>query len=198
MALLGEWYGGAAQGCDDVVMVTLGTGVGGAAMIGGRLLRGRHLQAGCMGGHIPARFDGRTCTCGAIGCVEAEASGWALPAICREWPGFAASALSASKTLNFAALFEAARAQDRVAREIRDRCLQVWGAGLVGLVHAYDPEMIVVGGAVMGSAGEIIPALSERVANHSCSPWGTVAGVPARLANHAALLGAVPLLTGQC
>jgi len=74
MALLGERHAGAAAGCDDVVMVTLGTGVGGAAMIGGRLLRGRHFQAGCLGGHLPVRFDGRRCICGAVGCVETEAS----------------------------------------------------------------------------------------------------------------------------
>ena len=70
---------GAARGCDNVVMITLGTGIGGAAMIEGKLLRGKHAQAGCLGGHLPAKVGGRACTCGAIGCLEAEASGWALP-----------------------------------------------------------------------------------------------------------------------
>jgi glucokinase len=198
MALLGEWHAGAARGCDDLVMVTLGTGVGGAAMISGRLLRGRHLQAGCMGGHLPAKFDGRPCVCGAIGCVEAEASGWALPEICRTWPGFEGSLLADSPALTFVTLFAKAREGDRVASEIRDQCLQVWGAGLVGLVHAYDPEMIVVGGAVMGSADQILPALRERVATYSWTPWGTVKVVPASLGNRAALLGAIPLLARKC
>lgn len=70
MALLGERHASAAQGFDDVVMVTLGTGVGGAAMMQGRLVRGKHFQGGCLGGHLPARFDGRECICGNIGCVE--------------------------------------------------------------------------------------------------------------------------------
>jgi glucokinase len=198
MALLGERHAGAAQGWDDVVMVTLGTGVGGAAMIDGRLLRGKHFQAGCLGGHLGAKFDGRGCVCGAVGCVEAEASGWALPEICRAWPGFAESMLAREGNLNFAQLFDCARAGDRVAAEIVDRSIRVWAAGLVGLIHAYDPELIVVGGAVMGSADRILPALQQSVQSHAWTPWGTVGVRAARLGNQAALLGAVPLLAGSC
>ena len=66
MALLGENYAGAARGFSDAVMITLGTGVGGAALIEGKLLRGKHMQAGCLGGHIPVLFSGRRCTCGNI------------------------------------------------------------------------------------------------------------------------------------
>src|ERR1039457_5076811 len=57
MALLGERHAGAARGCDNVVTITLGTGIGGAAMIEGKLLRGKHAQAGCLGGHLPAKVD---------------------------------------------------------------------------------------------------------------------------------------------
>jgi len=70
LALLGERHAGAAQGTDDAVMMTLGTGIGGVAMIEGRLLRGKHFQAGVLGGHLVADFDGRPCTCGGVGCVE--------------------------------------------------------------------------------------------------------------------------------
>ena len=94
LALLGERHAGAAQGTDDAVMMTLGTGIGGVALIGGRLLRGKHFQAGVLGGHLVADFEGRPCTCGGVGCVEAEASSWALPDICRATPGFEASALA--------------------------------------------------------------------------------------------------------
>ncbi len=108
MALLGERHAGAARGCDDVVMITLGTGIGGAAMIEGKLLRGKHAQAGCLGGHLPAKVGGRLCTCGAIGCLEAEASGWSLPLLAREWKGFAASKLATQEHINFRTLFELA------------------------------------------------------------------------------------------
>ena len=194
MALLGERWAGAARGSDDVVMVTLGTGVGGAAMMEGRLLRGKHFQGGCLGGHLPALFDGRVCICGNRGCVEAEASTWALPEICASWPGFSASSLAGETVLDFAALFCAAAAGDAVACEIRARCLRVWGAGVVGLIHAYDPEVVVLGGAVMNSAGQILPHLQDHVNRHAWTPWGKVELRAAELGSRAALLGAVPLL----
>ncbi len=197
MALLGERHAGAARGCDDVVMITLGTGIGGAAMIEGKLLRGKHAQAGCLGGHLPAKVGGRPCTCGAIGCMEAEASGWALPIMAREWKGFSASALSRAETMNFQTLFEAADSGDRVASEIRDYCLNVWASGAVGLIHAYDPERIVIGGGVMRRASLILPYIQDYVNKHAWTPWGKVQVVAAQLGNDAGMFGAVPLLTGN-
>ncbi|MGA7635060.1 MAG: ROK family protein [Terriglobales bacterium] len=196
MALLGERHVGAAQGCDNLVVITLGTGIGGAAMIEGKLLRGRHAQAGCLGGHLPAKVGGRACTCGAIGCLEAEASGWALPLMAHEWPGFAASKL-ARQNVNFQMLFELAEAGDRVAAEIREYCLEVWAAGAVGLIHAYDPEKIVIGGGVMRSASVILPYIQTYVNEHAWTPWGKVEIAAAQLGNDAGLFGAIPLLTGN-
>ena len=119
LALLGECYAGAAQGETEVVMFTLGTGIGGVAMIDGHLLRGKHDQAGVLAGHVPVTLHGRRCTCGALGCAESEASGWALPLVAREWPGFDSSAL-ASRTIDFENLFACSAAGDRVSREIVD------------------------------------------------------------------------------
>ncbi len=196
MALLGEWYAGAGRGCDDVVMITLGTGIGGAAMIEGKLLRGKHAQAGNLGGHIPVLFNGRPCTCGAVGCAEAEAAGWSLSYVLREWPGFAESHM-ATEPLNFERLFYWARQGDRVAQEVRDRCLQVWAADAVGLVHSFDPELIVIGGGVMRSADVIIPFIEKYVHKHAWTPWGKVKVRAAELGNDAGLLGAIPLLSRQ-
>jgi glucokinase len=195
MALLGECYGGAARGFSDVVMMTLGTGIGGVAMIEGKLLRGKHSQAGCLGGHIPVLFDGRPCTCGAIGCAEAEASGWALPGIVRDWPRASASALSKYPNIEFKDLFKEATNGDDVALAIRDRCLKVWATDAVGLVHAFDPDLIVIGGGVMESADVIIPAIESHVQKHSWTPWGKVQVKRAELGNNAALVGAIPLLS---
>jgi glucokinase len=197
MALLGERHTGAARGCDDVVMITLGTGIGGAAMIEGKLLRGKHAQAGCLGGHLPAKVGGRPCTCGAIGCLEAEASGWSLPFLAREWQGFAASKLASQDNIDFKTLFGKAEAGDRVAVEILDYCLKVWATGAVGLIHAYDPERIVIGGGVMSRAALIIPYIQAYVNEHAWTPWGKVKIVAAQLGNDAGLFGAIPLLTGN-
>ncbi len=195
MALLGEWYAGAAKGADDVVMITLGTGIGGAAMAGGKLYRTKQVQGGCLGGHIPALFTGRKCTCGGFGCMEAEASGWALPLIAREWPGFERSRLATVKHIDFRSVFEFAREGDAVSTAVRDRCLHVWACGTVGLIHAYGPERVVIGGGVMRSADVILPYIQEYVRKYSWTPSGTVLILPAALGNDAGLLGAIPLLT---
>jgi len=197
MALLGERHAGAARGCDNVVMITLGTGIGGAAMIEGKLLRGRHAQAGCLGGHLPAKVGGRPCTCGAIGCLEAEASGWSLPFLASEWPGFSASRLAGEENIDFKTLFALADSGDRVAVEVLDYCLKVWAAGAVGLIHAYDPERIVIGGGVMRNAAIILPYIQAYVNQHAWTPWGKVEIVAAQLGNNAGLFGAIPLLTGN-
>ena len=197
LALLGESYGGAARGFGDVVMMTLGTGIGGVAMIEGKLLRGKHAQAGCLGGHIPVLFNGRPCTCGGIGCAEAEASGWSLPGIVQNIPGFSESTLSRLPHVGFKQLFEEAASGDKVALAVRDRCLNIWAADAVALVHAYDPEIIVIGGGVMESADIIIPYIESYVQKYAWTPWGKVQIRPAQLANNAALLGTVPLLTEQ-
>jgi len=197
LALLGEWYAGAARGFDDVVMMTLGTGIGGAAMIEGKSLRGKHSQAGCLGGHIPVLFNGRPCTCGGIGCAEAEASGWSLPGIARDFPGISESSLSSYQHVGFRQLFEEAQRGDKAALAIRERCLNVWAADAVALVHAYDPEIIVIGGGVMKSANVIIPYVEAHVQKYAWTPWGKVRVRPAELSNNAALVGAIPLLSEE-
>lgn len=194
LALLGERQAGAAAGFDDIVMVTLGTGVGGAAMMGGQLVRGRHYQAGCLGGHLLARYGGRECTCGALGCIEAEASTWALPAICREHPAYEASPLAKLPKIGFAELVRTAGEGDDCASDIFARCVDVWSAGVVSLIHAYDPEVVVMGGGVMSAAGRILPAISEYVQRRAWTPWGQVQVRGAALGDTAALLGALPLL----
>lgn len=194
LALLGERQAGAAAGFDDIVMMTLGTGVGGAAMMGGRLVRGRHYQAGCLGGHLLARYGGRECTCGAAGCIEAEASTWALPAMCREHPDYPASPLAELPKIGFEELIRCAGEGDLCASGVFERCLDVWSAGVVSLIHAYDPEVVVIGGGVMSAAHRILPAVSAYVHRRAWTPWGKVQVRAASLGDTAALLGALPLL----
>lgn len=193
LALLGERHAGAAQGIDDVVMFTLGTGIGGVAMIGGKLLKGKHGQAGVLGGHVPVNFSGRRCTCGNIGCAESEASGWSLPLVCESWPDFSKSALAACE-INFENLFAVAESGDRIAIAIRDRCMTAWGAAAVAAIHAFDPELLVYGGGVMKSGAAIVPVIQEYIDRHAWTPWGKVRVAPAELGNDAALLGVVPLV----
>ena len=197
LALLGERYAGAARNCDDVVMITLGTGIGAAAMSEGRLWRGKHSQAGCLGGHLPVAFEGRPCSCGAVGCAEAEASSVSLPDVCHAHPGFSQSSLATETHITFEKLFRHFAQGDRVAQDVTNRCLRVWAANIVGLIHAYDPELVIVGGGVMKSVTHILPFLQAYVQNHAWTPWGKVRVRVSELDNNAALLGAIPLLEGM-
>lgn len=197
MALMGEHYAGAGRGVDNLVMMTLGTGIGSATLLNGTLLRGAHAHAGCLGGHLTAKFDGRLCHCGNIGCAEAEASGWSMPLIAAEWPGFAESALAPLQKVGFRELFALAEQGDTVACGVRERCLRVWAANAVSLIHAYDPEMLILGGGVMQEPGPVLAFVQEYVNAHTWSSWGKTKIAAAALGNKAALLGAVPLLTEE-
>jgi glucokinase len=193
-ALAGEWQFGAARGCRSAVMMTLGTGIGASAIIDGVPLRGQHGQAGCLGGHLVANFDGRECLCGNIGCAESEASTWALPAQARTHSSFRLSRLRREKKLDYAAVFRAAASGDALAVELRDRAIRVWSACLVSLIHAYDPECAVVGGGIMRSGTEILPQIRHYVARRAWTPWGRVKIKPAALGNDAGMLGVARLL----
>jgi glucokinase len=187
LALRGEMYAGAAQGAKDVVMFTLGTGIGGVVAMGGEPFLGTRGQAGVLGGHIPVREGGRRCTCGGVGCAEAEAGGWALPTICREWPGFAASLL-ADSTLNFKSLFRLSAEGDKVATEVVDHCVNIWAMMTVAAVHTFDPDMIVFGGGVMQAGDRILPRIRSHVERHTWTRWNKPI-VAAELGERAAALG---------
>ena len=197
LALLGETAVGAARGANDVVMVTLGTGVGGAAMLGGRLLRSRAGQAGCLGGHLPINFRGRRCACGAIGCAESEASSAVLPMLCREHPYFQTSRLSLEPLLDFETVFRASDDGDPVARDVIGHCTEAWSALTVGLIHAYGPELVIFGGGVLQRGDSLLTYIRTYVERHM---WRTTRGVPrivlGELGHHAALLGG-PVLFGD-
>jgi glucokinase len=193
-ALHGEHYCGAGEEYSDILLLTLGTGIGSAMMVGGAPYRTRHVQGGNLGGHIPVALQGRRCTCGAIGCMEAEASSWSLPAIASEWPGLHASSLSETSSIDFKELFRHADIGDAVAQQIVDHCIHVWSVGIVGLVHAYGPERIIVGGGIMSQAERILPRIAAYVKQYAWTPSGSISIVPAKLGNYAALHGALPIL----
>lgn len=196
LALLGEHAAGAARGFEDVVMVTLGTGIGAAAMLQNRLLRSHMGQAGTLGGHLSVSFGGRPCKCGAIGCAEAEASTAALPVMCLDWPGFPDSMLARESRLDFATLFRAKDAGDSVARELLRHCIEVWSALAVNLVNAYGPQILLFGGGVMERGEEILGAIRAYVEQHA---WRTSRGMAqieaATLGQEAALIGAEALFS---
>jgi glucokinase len=196
-ACLGEWRHGAGRGSDDLVMLTLGTGIGCSVILRGRPLRGKHFQAGVLGGHLIGNPDGAPCAvCPGTGCYEAESASLSLPRLAQGDPRFAGSCLAKAATIDFAAVFKGAAAGDALAQEIRDRNIRWWSALAVSLIHAYDPDRVVVGGAVARDAAVILPAMQAYVNRHA---WivEPVEFRAAELGNDAGLVGAATLLSQE-
>jgi len=197
MACIGEWRSGAGRGVDHLVMMTLGTGLGTSAILDGRVLRGVHGQAGVLGGHLTVRYGGRACSCGNLGCAEAEASTAFLADLAASRPDFAASALAREPLLDFAAVFRQAAAGDSCAVALRDHSLLVWASLAVNLIHCYDPQLVILGGGIMASADVVLPAVREHVRRHAHTPWGQVRVEASALGDQAALVAAEWLLEEQ-
>ena len=190
MALIGEWKYGAGKGYENIVMVTLGTGVGSAVLIEGKLLKGKHFQAGNLGGHFTVNHRGTICTCGNIGCMESEASTWRLPELIKTNTAYISSSLRNENLLDYETLFNHADKNDPLAKEILDHCFSVWSAGLINMIHAFDPEIIIISGGIMNSGSVIIPKIQQRINSFAWTPWGKVKILKAQNYELASLYGA--------
>lgn len=197
MATVGEWKLGAGRGCNDLVMATYGTGIGTSVVLNGQILRGKHFQAGCLGGHFIVNYKGNDCTCGSIGCVEAEASSININSLVRNHPYFCRSTLKNRGAIDFLELFTAAQKGDCVAKAIKDHFIEIWSAGIITYIHAYDPEKIILGGGVLNSSEEIIPFIKEKVLKYAWTPWGTVDIQVGELGDFAGASGAVYCLINK-
>lgn len=194
LALLGEHAFGAAQGADDAVMITLGTGIGGSAMLNGRLLESKHGLAGMIGGHLPVVLDGRVCSCGNRGCAESEAATTFLDKVFDQVAEAGGGSFTGHRPCGFAELFDAADQDDKPARAVLDYCMRVWSVLTVSLIHAYDPEVVVYGGSVLKRSRDILPRLQEYVNAHAWTPGRNVPLRVSTFGSDAALLGAIPLI----
>lgn len=188
LAAVGEWKYGAGRGLQNLVMMTIGTGIGTGVVIDGRVLYGEHFQAGSLGGHFVVDYRGRTCTCGNVGCVEAMASSFFLPAIVCEHPLLSAAFKGRAGALDFRDIFRMAEAGDVDAILLRNECMDVWSAAIVTYIHAYDPEVVVLGGGIMKSKEVILPYLRDRVGRLAWCPTARVRIVASELGDNAAVL----------
>ncbi len=168
VAMAGEMVWGAARDRQNVIMLTLGAGVGGAAIVNGQLLRG---QAGLGGqlGHITVEPDGAPCSCGNRGCLETVFSARAI-----EGQAWAAVHRGCSSTLtrlfreqpqlaSCRTVFQAASEGDELAGTILSGAIAKLAAAIAGLLHVFDPELVIVGGAVADAGDGLIEPLQEEV-----------------------------------
>jgi glucokinase len=198
-ATLAEWRFGAARGHDDVVGMTIGTGIGVGAIIGGRPLATKNLAGGVSFGHATIDIDGRTCLCGNIGCAETLVSANAVVGRMREYvarkvPSTITDAYQHDPgAITFRTLVEGVDAGDRVAKEIMQRFCRDLGATIVTAIHAYDPEVVVLAGGPMAQADHFLPQVQAYVDRYAFRyPKERVIPIlRAQRSDHAGVLGAV-------
>lgn len=174
LALIGEVKSGCARGYDNAVLLTLGTGIGTSTVIDGNLLRGKHYQAGCLGGHFVINVNGRKCNCGNLGCAEAEAGSWALPFYCRDQKEYAESMLSKVNIIDVKSIIECMDKGDNFSINTFNYLIDNWSAVAINLIHAYDPEVIIFSGGILKAKDKILIKVSEIIHKRAWTPWGKV------------------------
>jgi glucokinase len=199
-AMLAEHRFGAARGADHAVLLTLGTGIGGGAIVDGRLLRGA-VGAAAELGHMVIDFDGPPCqgNCPNRGCLEAFASGSAIARdgerVARAEPGGAlAAALAEGRAISGALVTELAHDGDPGASGCIRRAGEALGVGIANLVNIFDPEVAVIGGGVIAAGDLLLDPAREVVAARALAPSRDVVRiVPARFGAESGMLGAAVL-----
>ena len=184
-AALGEQVAGAGRGTSDFIAVTLGTGVGGGIVIGGKLLSGVNGAAGEIG-HMVIDKEGITCNCGNKGCFEQYASATALIRQARDAGLIVEGARG---------VFEAAHAGNQKAIDVVNTYVEYLAIGITNLVDIFQPEMICIGGGVAAQGEYLLKPLCEKVASMRYTKYSEKQTeiCTAILGNDAGIIGAANL-----
>lgn len=200
VALAGEMAWGAARGYDDVLMLTLGAGVGGAVKSDGHLLRGHSGRAGQLG-HLTVDAGGACCSCGNRGCLETVFSARAIEAEARAavYRGCASTLTrlfrEQPQLATCRTVFQAAAEGDEIAADIVSRAIGKLGAALAGLLHVFDPELVIVGGRLAEAGADLLDPLREEVWERSRGLLGReVPIVEQEVADRSGIVGAAGLV----
>ena len=182
----GEWLYGAGQNSNVMSCLTLGTGLGSALIKDGKPYEGSDSLGGILGGHISIDRNGPECACGNRGCLELYCSATALKErILKNLPELSKEN---DPVKNF---FEKFRQGNNYGTNILNEFLNDLAIGIVNVIHAYGPEIVVLGGGVMKSDDIIIPRINHLVSKRAWTvPKGKVSIVKSKLGNRAASLGA--------
>ncbi len=169
-ALVGEVLWGAARGRRNVVLLTLGTGVGAAALVDGVIVRGAS-GAACHLGHVTIDIRGGLCICGNYGCLETCFSSRAIESsyfahIHRASPT-RLSIDKAGRTPSTEAIFQAAADGDPSARRVLDLAFEALTAALTSFLHIFDPELLILGGNISAAGPQLLAPLREEVARRT-------------------------------
>jgi glucokinase len=174
-ATLGEWWKGAAKGADNVIGMTIGTGIGGGVIIGGRLYHGASDMAGEVG-HATIDITGRRCKCGNYGCLEAYASGPSIADRAREAVSGDTDAMLVRMAggdpsrITAATVYEAAKRGDDTALDVVRETSRFLGAGIANLLNIFNPEVVVIAGGVTQAGDTLFTPLRREVRKRAFKP----------------------------
>ncbi|HEY7146580.1 MAG TPA: ROK family transcriptional regulator [Streptosporangiaceae bacterium] len=188
-----EWLFGAARGADDAVIVLLGIGAGACIVAGGELYRGAAGSAGEWG-HTTAAAGGRSCRCGAAGCLEAYIGAGAVADRYRQLKRRPASASPVELEGQIAQII-AARESDKAAAQVLDETVDYLGAGIADLVNLFNPERVVLGGWLgRALSAALLPQIRAAVRSRALQlPFSRVQIAQAELGADAVALGGATL-----
>jgi len=188
--MLGEWKYGAARGHDNAFLFTLGTGVGGGAVIEGKLLFGACGFAGEFG-HTTINYQGPRCACGSRGCLERYVGARHIVALARRLIRNERSSLRSYAVLTPRVIAREARLGDRAARAVFDKIGTYIGVGVSAIVNLLDPEVVIISGGI-ARAGAILFDPVRRTVDRLILGAGfrDLKIIPAKLGDDAGVLGA--------
>ena len=195
VAALGEMWKGGGAGQKNMIMVTLGTGVGGGVIIGGKVIIGEHGAGGEIG-HLCVNYEEtENCGCGNRGCLEQYASATGIVRIAKKkLVSETRPTVLCAETVTAKDVFDAVKEGDPVAQEIAEEFGSYLGYALANLAAVADPSVFVIGGGV-SKAGEIlIPYIQNHIGNELFFANKDVEFKLATLANDAGICGAAKLL----
>ncbi|HHX49329.1 MAG TPA: ROK family protein [Clostridiales bacterium] len=171
LAVLGEMYFGSAKNYNDIVFITLGTGIGTGIISDKKLILGK-AGAGAEGGHSVIRLNGEPCTCGRKGCWESYGSATALikqtkVAVDKYPNSILADIAKKEGTINGKTAFDAERLGDAVGKKVVKKYLRYVGEGLVNLVNIFRPEIVLIGGGISNEGDALMKRIQRFVNRYS-------------------------------
>lgn len=198
-AALGEFVFGAGRGYKNIVYVTVSTGIGGAIIINGEILRGVAASAGELG-HAIAKIDGVQCNCGSVGCLETICAGVHIARRTRERladgePSIMREMIADLDEVSAKTLVEAVRLNDKLAVEIWDETCLYLAVGVANVITLVAPEAVIIGGGIAAASGELFFAPLRRLVPRFVSmiPANKIKILPAELGGESGVRGAVAL-----
>lgn len=196
VAALGETWKGAAAGAKNVILVTLGTGVGGGIIVDGKIVAGHHGAGGEIGHANVMHDETETCNCGNKGCLEQYTSATGIVRLAKQELASSEepSVLREEKELSAKAVLDGYKSGDALSVRVMDKVGEILGGALAMFTAVVDPETIVIGGGVSKAGQPLVDCIASHYKKYAFSACRETPIVIANLGNDAGIYGAAKMV----